>query len=125
MSDPNGCNTTAAAAILCAQQEIDLAGKTVAVLAGTGPVGQRIAHLIAGVATAGQALPTIRICSRQIEKAEKVCASLASVVKAENVFVPFQANSAEESDAAISGADVVFAAGAAGVELLGRRLACW
>lgn len=118
MSDPNGCNTTAAAAVLCAQQHIVLAGKTVTVLAGTGPVGQRIAHLVAGPATEGQASPVVRVCSRRIEKAEQVCATLKAAVQGNINFVPLQTGSPDEANAAIDGADVVFAAGAAGIELL-------
>ena len=60
LSDPNGSNTTAAAAVICAQQEIDLGGKTISILAGTGPVGQRIAQIIAGPASAGGPATTIR-----------------------------------------------------------------
>ena len=118
MSDPNGCNTTAAAAVLSAQRHIDLAGKTITVLAGTGPVGQRIAQLIAGPAIEGLATPTIRICSRSLEKAKQIIERLQAAVPGETNFVPVQAGSAEESNSVISGADIVFAAGAAGVQLL-------
>jgi hypothetical protein len=118
MSDPNGCNTTAAAAVLCAQQDIDLSGKTVTVLAGTGPVGQRIAHLVAGPATEGQPAPTVRVCSRKSDKAQAVCNALTSAIAAETKFEPVQAATAAEALAAIDGSDAVFAAGAAGIELL-------
>ncbi len=117
MSDPNGCNTTAAAAVLCAQQSIDLADKTITVL-GVGPVGQRIVHLVTGPATEGLVRPRIRICSRTKEKAVKLCDELRESIPSEAELIPFQTGSAEETIAAIDGADVVFGAAAAGVELL-------
>ena len=45
MSDPNGSNTTAAAAVLSAEQHGSLGGKSITILGGTGPVGQRIAQI--------------------------------------------------------------------------------
>ncbi len=116
LSDPNGSNTTAAAAVICAEKHMDLTGKTITILAGTGPVGQRIAQIISGPAAPGSCSPTIRVCSRQIEKARSICDSLRA--KTAGDFVPTQSGNANEALAAIEGADVVFAAGAAGVELL-------
>ncbi len=116
LADPNGSNTTAAAAVICAQRHGTLAGKTITVLAGTGPVGQRIAQIVAGPATQNESAPTIRVCSRRIEKAQEVCNELAKRV--EGNFVPTQSGSPDEALAATAGAEVVFAAGAAGVELL-------
>jgi hypothetical protein len=46
MFDPNGCNTTAAAAVRCAVRHMELADRTVVVL-GAGAVGQRITRLLA------------------------------------------------------------------------------
>ena len=117
LSDPNGSNTTAAAAVISAEKHIDLAGKTIAILAGTGPVGQRIAQIIAGPATRDTNAPTIRICSRRIEKAEMVCQSLTT--KTDRKLIPTQSETVDEALSAVEGADVVFAAGAAGIELLG------
>lgn len=117
MSDPNGSNTTAAAAVLCAEQHLDWGGKTIAILAGTGPVGQRIALIIAHQAAGLANPPTIRICSRQLAKASQVCRSLAWATKTE-FFVPFQTENATTALTAIEHADAIFAAGAAGVSLL-------
>ena len=47
MMDSNGCNTTAAAAVVAAKQHLDLANTPALVLGGTGPVGQRVAQLLA------------------------------------------------------------------------------
>ena len=116
MTDPNGCNTTAAAAVICAQKHVDFSGKTVAVLAATGSVGQRIAQIIAGPATDGSVAPIIRVCSRRVEKAQSTCDWLNT--KTNGTFVATQTASVDETLAAVSDADVVFSAGAAGIELL-------
>ena len=47
MMDSGGANTTAAAAVLAAAKHLDLALATALVLAATGPVGQRVAWLLA------------------------------------------------------------------------------
>ena len=48
MMDSNGCNTTAAAAVVAAKKHVPLNGSTALVLGGTGPVGLRVAQLLAG-----------------------------------------------------------------------------
>jgi len=47
MLDPNGSNTTAAAGVALLTKGRKLKGKKAVVLAGTGPVGQRAARLLA------------------------------------------------------------------------------
>jgi hypothetical protein len=47
MMDSNGCNTTAAATVAAVAKEVPLAGARAVVLAGTGPVGLRVAELLA------------------------------------------------------------------------------
>ncbi len=47
MLDANGANTTAAAAVRAAVRHLTLAGAKALVLGGTGPVGQRVARLLA------------------------------------------------------------------------------
>ena len=116
MSDPNGCNTTAAAAVLCARRHIDFEDKTVAILAGTGPVGIRIAHLIAGPATDGDGA-TIKVCSRQLKKAETVCRELKARLPSAKL-VPCETSNSDQIKDAVCDACAIFAAGAAGVELL-------
>jgi len=118
MVDPNGSNTTAAAAVLSAEKHVDLAGKTITILAATGPVGQRIAQIIAYQTSQADAPPaTIRVCSRKKEKADEVCRYLESQCNGGR-FEPTQTSDASETIAAITGAEIVFAAGAAGIELL-------
>jgi hypothetical protein len=47
MMDSNGCNTTAAATVAAVAASGELAGKRAVVLAGLGPVGLRVAELLA------------------------------------------------------------------------------
>ncbi|MEM7456477.1 MAG: methylene-tetrahydromethanopterin dehydrogenase N-terminal domain-containing protein [Planctomycetota bacterium] len=119
MSDPNGSNTTAVAAVLSAESHIELRGKTVTVLAATGPVGLRVAQL--AYAQGGN----VRVCSRRRERAASVCAAVKEMYLEEAAdndvlgeLVPQETDSPMQTLDAIRGADVMFSAGAAGVELV-------
>jgi ribulose 1,5-bisphosphate synthetase/thiazole synthase len=66
MLDSNGSNTTAVAAVVKIEEALgDLRGKKVVVLAGTGPVGQRAAGLLARDGA------RVTITSRKPEQGEK------------------------------------------------------
>jgi hypothetical protein len=109
--DANGANTTAAAAVLAAARHVNLAGATATVLAGTGPVGQRAARLLARQGA------QVRVASRSLDKAALVCKTISEQVpgaRLTSIATPSVADAAT----AIEGADIVIAAGAAGVELL-------
>ncbi len=116
MADPNGANTTAAAAVLSAMNHMEFANKEITVLAGTGPVGMRIAQLIAGPATNGAAAK-INVCSRKLTKAQQVCEQIREAAPNANL-VPVEASSPDLAAASVCNAHAVFAAGAAGIELL-------
>jgi hypothetical protein len=109
--DANGANTTAAAAVLAAAKHVELRGATAAVLAGTGPVGQRAAHLLARQGA------KVRVASRSLDKAKHVCGVIQQLVAGADL-APVETKSSEGTAAAIEGAQIVIAAGAAGVELL-------
>lgn len=111
MMDSNGSNTTAAAAVLCAAKHVTLAGVKAVVLGGTGPVGQRAAQLLA------QAGAHVRVGSRQADKAYKVCNEILETL-GQGELTPVAAGSPTEVHAALEGAQLVIAAGAAGVELM-------
>jgi hypothetical protein len=113
--DANGANTTAAAAVLAAEKHIPLPGVTVLVLAGTGPVGQRVSRLLARQGA------KVRVASRSLDKALHVCQSIGQRVPGTEL-TPVQTTSEDETRAALADAKVVIAAGAAGVELLSREL---
>lgn len=66
MLDSNGSNTTAVAAVVKIEETVgDLSGKKVLILAGTGPVGQRAAGLLAKDGA------DVTITSRKPEQGEK------------------------------------------------------
>jgi hypothetical protein len=109
--DANGANTTAAAAVLAAARHVKLQGITAAVLGGTGPVGQRCAWLLARQGAA------VRVGSRSRERAAEVCRAVETRVPGA-MLIPVSTFSAPETAAALDGAAVAIAAGAAGVELV-------
>jgi hypothetical protein len=109
--DANGCNTTAVAAVLSAERHVPLAGTTAVVLAGTGPVGQRAARLLA------RGGARVRIASRNVARAQLVCQQIESVVPGSQL-TPFQITTKGELQQALHGAAVVLGCGAAGVELI-------
>ncbi len=111
MLDANGANTTAAAAVLAAARHVALPGAVATVLAGTGPVGQRAARLLA------QAGARVRLCSRNVERAAAACQRIQAQNPVAQIS-PAAASQPEEVAAALDGAGIVIAAGAAGIELL-------
>jgi methylenetetrahydrofolate/methylenetetrahydromethanopterin dehydrogenase (NADP+) len=113
--DANGANTTAAAAILMARRHADLAGASATVLAGTGPVGQRAARLLA------RAGARVRVASRRFDRAHATCEQIKRVV--ENAqLTPCATATSDETAAAVAGCDILVAAGAAGIELVSEEL---
>src|SRR4051795_8025852 len=70
MLDSNGSNTTAAAAVRAASKHMDLGQTKALVLGGTGPVGQRVARLLARQGA------DVRIGSRSFERAQSVAAAI-------------------------------------------------
>lgn len=111
LMDSNGSNTTAAAAVLSARKHLTLSGLTATVLAGTGPVGQRAAQILAAEGA------MVRVASRSAERAAQTCAAIAAALP-EARLVPVGTGSPAETLAACQDAALVIAAGAAGVELL-------
>jgi hypothetical protein len=109
--DSNGCNTTAAAAVWSAGKHAKLEGSTVLVLAATGPVGQRVARLLARRGA------TVRAGSRQASRSEAVCKLIRERYPAARTEAVV-AGTPEEVQAALTGCEVVISAGAAGVMLL-------
>jgi hypothetical protein len=113
--DANGANTTAAAAVLAAARHVPLAGAAATVLAGTGPVGQRAARLLARQGA------EVRIASRSRERATQTCAAIAARVPGAKLKAVGTTSTAETA-AALEGAQIAIAAGAAGVELLSAEV---
>ena len=129
MLDPNGANTTASAAVVAAARHLPLGDRPSAaecravVLGGTGPVGQRVARLLARKGV------SVGVASRSLERATAVCALITAAVP-ETQVEPLEMPGAIRERSAIGGAvadaDLIVAAGAAGRTLLdatGRPLA--
>lgn len=114
MLDSNGCNTTAAAAVAKITGVGSVAGKKAVVLAGTGPVGQRGAVLLALEGA------DVTLTSRRMDRAEAACANMAQRFGVS--LTPMQVSDVESTQAALDGAQIVLAAGAAGIELLPEAL---
>lgn len=119
MLDANGANTTAAAAVLAAGRHVDLAQSEALVLAGTGPVGQRVVRLLA------RAGCKVRVASRSADRASVTCEQVRAIV-AGAMLTPLATSNASDTAVALDGVNIVIAAGAAGIELLSAetRAAC-
>jgi hypothetical protein len=110
MLDSNGSNTTAAAGVALLAKAKPLQGKKAVVLAGTGPVGMRAAALL------GKEGAEVSLTSRSKERAENAAKTVEARfgVKA----TPIEAFDDVARAQAVKGAQIVFAAGAIGVQLL-------
>jgi hypothetical protein len=113
MLDSNGSNTTAAAAVAWLAHAApggSLAGKRAVVLAGTGPVGQRAAAMLAHEGA------QVTITGRDAQRTAQIAHLVGERAKAqiEALAAPDNASRAR----AIEGAQIVLATGAGGVALL-------
>jgi methylene-tetrahydromethanopterin dehydrogenase len=119
-ADPSGAFTTAAGMVAAVEKELadkfntTLAGKNILALGGTGPVGQ------AASVIAAQAGANVRIIGRQLEKAQNT-ADLCSKEFGDGQITITAGADANKGEF-IQTADVVFATGAAGIELLSAEL---
>ncbi len=119
-ADPSGAFTTAAAMVAVVERELetkfhmDLKGKKVLALGGTGPVGQIAATL------AAKAGALVKIIGRQLEKAQ----SIAKLCDTEFGDGTTQIDGDADANKAelIKDADIVFATAAAGIEVLSAEL---
>jgi hypothetical protein len=112
MFDCNGCNTTASAAVAWLAHGRSLAGKRAVVLGGAGPVGQRAAVLLAREGA------DVAITGRKREVVQAACDSIQARFGIAVGAVEAPTNA--ERGAAIQGAQIVLATGAAGITLLGE-----
>jgi NAD(P)-dependent dehydrogenase (short-subunit alcohol dehydrogenase family) len=110
MFDCNGSNTTAAAAVAHLAHGRDLTGKRAVVLAGSGPVGQRAAVLLAHEGA------QVAITGRKLAVLEAACDAIKARFDVQVKAIEAPTN--RERAAAIQGAQIVLAAGAAGITLL-------
>lgn len=110
MLDSNGSNTTAAAGVAWLAKGRDLKGKRAVILAGTGPVGQRAAVMLAREGC------EVTITSRTADRGQQVAEAIEQRfgVKVRAVAAADNATRGR----VIDGAHIVFATGAAGTVLL-------
>jgi methylenetetrahydrofolate/methylenetetrahydromethanopterin dehydrogenase (NADP+) len=110
MFDCNGSNTTAAAAVAWLAHGRDLAGKRAVVLAGSGPVGQRAAALLAREGA------QVAITGRKRAVVQTACDSIKA--RFGMTVQAIEAPTHAERGAALQGAQILLATGASGVTLL-------
>jgi len=111
MMDSNGSNTTAAAAVLAAKRHISLSGLSSLVLGGTGPVGHRVAQILASQGS------SVRVASRNLQRAQYTCETIRNLDP--NAQLQACATGLDaELDSACADVELIVAAGAAGIELL-------
>jgi hypothetical protein len=111
MLDPSGSNTTACAAVRAAAQHLPFTPSKALILAGTGPVGQRVGLLLAGQCA------EVRIASRQLARSQHVADVLRQRIPGSRVS-GVAVGSPADLPAPLEGVNLVIAAGAAGVCLL-------
>lgn len=110
MLDPNGSNTTAAAGVALLAKAKKLKGKKAVVLAGTGPVGMRAATFLAEEGA------DVTLTSRSQQRAESAARAIEARFGVKVKGVVGADDAARAAD--VKDANVVFAAGAIGVQLL-------
>ncbi len=110
MLDSNGSNTTAAAAVAKLASSGVLAGKKAVVLAGTGPVGQRAATMLA------QEGADVFLTARTMDRAIYACHNMKTRFGV--TITPIEAFDNEARALIIKDAHIVLATGATGVQLL-------
>ena len=110
MLDSNGCNTTAAAGVALITNTTDVKGKTAVVLAGTGPVGQRAAVMLAMNGA------KVRLTSRQMERSKHSCDLMNREFDVE--LEPMVAADDRSTASVLENAQIVFGAGKTGIQLL-------
>lgn len=117
MMDSNGSNTTAAATVLCAMKHLNLAETSALVLAGTGPVGFRVAQLLLGQGA------RVSLASRSLERSQQACERLKGMGLGDRL-TPCEWSAPDQIREASAGIQLIVAAGAAGVSLIsGEQLA--
>jgi ribulose 1,5-bisphosphate synthetase/thiazole synthase len=115
MLDSNGSNTTAVAAVVKIEEALgDLRGKEIVVLAGTGPVGQRAAGLLARDGA------RVTITSRKPEQGEKARQLISARFNIQVKAVTFAEGS--KLPEILKGAEILLNSGPAGVQMVPKSV---
>lgn len=115
--DPRGAYTTASAAVaktlgLSLEKGFgDFAGKTITVLAGTGPVGMVASRLYS------MEKANVVVTSRSLDRAKAVADKINEEIQ-DNRAVGMEASTPAQIAESIKNADIILSAGAAGIQLL-------
>ena len=113
MLDSNGSNTTAVAAVVKIEETLgDLRGKKILILAGTGPVGQRAAGLLAKDGA------HVTITSRKPEQGEKARQFISARFDVEVESVALSEPS--KLPPLLEGTEILLNSGPAGVQMVPR-----
>jgi hypothetical protein len=113
MLDSNGSNTTAVAAVVKIEETVgDLNGKKVLILAGTGPVGQRAAGLLARDGA------DVTITSRKPEQGEKARQFISARFNVQVEAVTL--NEPSQLPVLLQDVEVLLNSGPAGVQMVPR-----
>lgn len=111
MLDSNGANTTAVAGVVKIEETVgDVRGKRAVVIAGTGPCGMRAAGLLARIGA------DVLITSRREEDGVK--AREAIMARFGGTVSSLLLREASQLEAVMEGAQILFNAGPAGVQLV-------
>lgn len=111
MMDSNGSNTTAAATVLAAEKHLDLSKSTAVILAGTGPVGCRVAQLLLSQGA------NVRLVSRSLERSTATCEMLGKLFEHAKLS-PHESQTESGLRTACDGTNLLVAAGAAKTRLI-------
>lgn len=114
--DPDGAYTTSSACVVKIKKSVggNLSGLNAVILAGTGPVGQRVSVLLAREGC------NVVLTSRKLERAEDAC---ERIEKSYGVEVKaFEARDDETTGEAVSDSDIVVATGPEGVRILPKEI---
>jgi hypothetical protein len=114
MMDSNGSNTTASATVLCAMKHLSLPTTTALVLAGTGPVGFRVAQLLLSQGS------IVRLASRSLDRSQQACDKLTRMFPSGKITA-CESSSESGMKSATDGVEIVVAAGASGVSLINQE----
>jgi ribulose 1,5-bisphosphate synthetase/thiazole synthase len=114
MLDSNGSNTTAVAAVVKIEETLgDVAGSKVLILAGTGPVGQRAAGLLANDGA------KVTITSRKPEQGEKARQFISARFNVQVEAVTL--NDPSTLPQLLDGVEVLLNSGPAGVQMVPKE----
>lgn len=108
MLDSNGCNSTAAAAVATARKHLSLAGISAVVLGATGPVGLRVAQLLALEKS------RVTLVSRTEDRAAAACQAVQGEYSGADLKA-VAASTFEACEAVCEQQQLIVAAGAAGI----------